>query len=106
MGGGEVVRYFSRHGGRGIVKRRLRRRRREYLLKTADNPDGIDAAVFAGIKEGVRKDRPNYLAGLLKDVFFDGPSGDQDTRRNSGARRLSSLQASLAPAGRLRVDAF
>lgn len=71
MGGGEVVRYFSRHGGRGVVKAGFVGAAASYLLKTADNPDGIDAAVFDGIKQGVRQDRAGYLAGLLQDVFFD-----------------------------------
>jgi pimeloyl-ACP methyl ester carboxylesterase len=71
MGGGEVVRYFSRHGGRGVAKAGFVGAAASYLLKTPDNPDGIEAAVFEGIKQGVRKDRPGYLAGLLRDVFFD-----------------------------------
>lgn len=71
MGGGEVVRYFSRHGGRGIVKAGFVGAAASCLLKSPGNPAGIDGAVFDGIKAGVAKDRPVFLAGLLKDVFFD-----------------------------------
>lgn len=71
MGGGEVVRYFSRHGGRDVVKAGFVGGAANYLVKTSDNPDGIDAAVFDGMKQGVQKDRAGYLAGLLRDVFFD-----------------------------------
>jgi non-heme chloroperoxidase len=71
MGGGEVVRYFSRHAGAGVIKAGFVGAAASYLLKTADNPDGVDGAVFAGIKDGVRKDRATYLAGLLQNVFFD-----------------------------------
>lgn len=71
MGGGEVVRYFSRHRGRGVAKAGLVGAAANYLLKTPDNPDGIDAAVFDGMKAGVRADRRNYLRGVLQDVFFD-----------------------------------
>jgi non-heme chloroperoxidase len=71
MGGGEVVRYFSRHRGRGVAKAGFVGAAASYLLKTPDNPDGIDAAVFDGMKAGVRGDRRNYLRGVLKDVFFD-----------------------------------
>ena len=71
MGGGEVVRYFSRHKGRGVSQVGFVGAAASYLRKSADNPDGIDAAVFDGMKEGVRKDRAAYLAGVLKDVFFD-----------------------------------
>lgn len=71
MGGGEVVRYFSRHQGSGVIKAGFVGAAASYLLKTPDNPDGVDGAVFTGIKEGVRKDRATYLAGLFKDAFFD-----------------------------------
>ena len=71
MGGGEVVRYFSRHRGRSVVKAGFVGAAASYLLKTPDNPDGIDAAVFDGMKAGVRGDRRSYLRGVLKDVFFD-----------------------------------
>jgi pimeloyl-ACP methyl ester carboxylesterase len=71
MGGGEIVRYFSRHKGAGIAKAVFVGAAASYLLKTVDNPNGLDAAVFDGIKDGVRGDRRTYLGGLLKDVFFD-----------------------------------
>lgn len=71
MGGGEVVRYFSRHKGAGVIKAGFVGAAASYLLKTADNPDGAEASVFEGMREGVRKDRAAFLAGLLKDVFFD-----------------------------------
>ena len=71
MGGGEVVRYFSRHDGRNVIKAGLIGAAAHYLLKTENNPIGIDGAVFDGIKQGVLGDRKGYLAGLLKDVFLD-----------------------------------
>ena len=71
MGGGEIVRYFSRHGGKQVAKAALVGAAASYLLKTDANPDGLDRAVFDGIKQGVRGDRKSYLTGLLSDVFFD-----------------------------------
>ena len=71
MGGGEIVRYCSRHGGKQVAKAALVGAAASYLLKTDDNPDGLDRAVFDGIKQGVQGDRKAYLAGLLSDVFFD-----------------------------------
>ena len=71
MGGGEIVRYFSRHGGKHVVKAGLVGAAASYLLKTEDNPDGLGRAVFEGIKQGVLSDRRAYLTGLLGDVFFD-----------------------------------
>ena len=71
MGGGEIVRYFSRHGGKQVAKAGLVGAAASYLLKTDANPDGLDRAVFDGIKQGVLGDRRSYLGGLLSDVFFD-----------------------------------
>lgn len=71
MGGGEIVRYFSRHDGKQVAKAALVGAAASHLLKTDANPDGLDRAVFDGIKQGVLGDRPGYLAGLLSDVFFD-----------------------------------
>ena len=71
MGGGEIVRYFSRHGGKQVAKAALVGAAASYLLKTDANPDGLDRAVFDGIKQGVLGDRRGYLTGLLSDVFFD-----------------------------------
>ncbi len=49
-----------------------------YLVKTApDNPEGIDASVFSGIKAGLRKaDRPAALMEFLKKFYsVGGPDG-------------------------------
>jgi len=70
MGGGEVARYMSRHGGRRVAKTVLVAAVTPYLLKTDDNPDGVDASVFDGIQEGLRADRPHFLAGFAK-LFFN-----------------------------------
>src|SRR5690606_8029157 len=40
MGGGEVARYMSRHGGRGLKQAVLIASVVPYMLKTADNPKG------------------------------------------------------------------
>lgn len=107
MGGGEVVRYFSRHEGAGVVKAGLVGAAASYLLKTADNPDGFDATVFDGIKAGVQKDRAGYLAGLLKDVFFDAarPASTPVTPAMLDRWLKVSLQADLNATIRC-VDAF
>ncbi len=61
MGGGEVARYLSRYGTRRVNKAVLVSAVTPYLLKTDDNPDGIDGKVFAGIEQNIRKDRPAFL---------------------------------------------
>lgn len=71
MGGGEVVRYLTRHGSRNVVKAGIVSGAAYFLLKTADNPIGVDVGVFDGMKQGVSERREVFLTGLLADVFFD-----------------------------------
>ena len=98
MGGGEVVRYFSRHQGRNVAKAGLVGAAAYYLLKTESNPMGIDGAVFDGIKQGVLGDRKAYLGGLLKDVFLDAkqPSTNPVTQDMVDHLLGLAMQASLA----------
>ncbi|MDI1264911.1 MAG: alpha/beta hydrolase [bacterium] len=107
MGGGEVVRYFSRHRGRNIAKACLVGAAARYLLKTENNPIGIDGAVFDGIKQGVQGDRKTFLAGLLRDVFLDGklPATDAVTQELVDATLTMAMQASVV-ATTACVDAF
>ena len=46
MAGGEAVRYLSRHGSKRVARVALIGATLPFLTKTADNPDGIDPAVF------------------------------------------------------------
>ena len=71
MGGGEVARYLSRHGG-GVRKAVLVSSVVPYLLKTADNPSGADASVFDGIEAGILADRPKFFAGFIKSFYGVG----------------------------------
>jgi non-heme chloroperoxidase len=61
MGGGEVVRYLSRYGTSRVSKAVLVSAVTPYLLKTSDNPDGVEAKVFEEIEENLLKDRPAFL---------------------------------------------
>lgn len=72
MGGGEVARYLSRHGGRNIVQVALISSVVPFLLKTDGNPDGTDISVFEGIKDGLKKDRPHFLASFFQDFYGVG----------------------------------
>jgi non-heme chloroperoxidase len=71
MGGGEVVRYFARHGGRNVTRAGLVASVVPGLAKGPNNPNGVDPAFFDGLKENLRRDRLGFLSGLLRDVFYD-----------------------------------
>ena len=40
-----------------------------YLLKTADNPGGVDASVFAGIEKAVAADRYAFFSGFFQNFY-------------------------------------
>ncbi|WP_255467800.1 alpha/beta fold hydrolase [Reyranella sp. CPCC 100927] len=107
MGGGEVVRYLTRHNNRGVVKAGLVGGAAYCLLKTADNPIGAEIGVFDGMKQGVRGDRKAFLAGLLADVFFDAkrPSTVPVTQAILDNALAMAMQAGI-PATIGCIDAF
>ena len=69
MGTGEVARYLSKHGSARVRKAVLIGTLGPYLLKTADNPLGVDASVFAGIKTAIKADRPSFLLEFLHNFY-------------------------------------
>ncbi|MEO5570648.1 MAG: alpha/beta hydrolase [Bacteroidia bacterium] len=69
MGGGEVVRYFSRHGGKGVSKVVLISSVTPYMLKTDTNPDGVPQDVFDGMAEKMKHDRIGFLDDFGKTFF-------------------------------------
>jgi len=72
MGGGEVARYLSKYGSGRVSKAVFVASVTPFLLKTEDNPEGVDRSVFDGIIEGLKKDRPNFLANFNKDFYGAG----------------------------------
>ena len=72
MGGGEAARYMSRHGGARIARVAFVSAVTPYLLKTDDNPEGVDQSVFDEIIAGLRADRQHFLAGFGEKFFGVG----------------------------------
>ena len=73
MGGGEVARYVARHGTSRVARAALVSAVTPYLLKGPTNEDGVDRHVFDQIVEGLRKDRPGFLATFGKQFYGVGP---------------------------------
>jgi non-heme chloroperoxidase len=66
MGTGEVTRYLGRYGSARVRKAALLGAIPPFLLKTPDNPEGVDGQVFEGIKASLVADRYAYFK-----TFFD-----------------------------------
>ena len=69
MGSGEVTRYLGKYGSKRVRKAVLIGTLGPYLVKAADNPEGVDPSVFAGIKAGIRADRPAFLLDFLHNFY-------------------------------------
>ncbi|MBV9087003.1 MAG: alpha/beta hydrolase [Acidobacteria bacterium] len=69
MGGGEVARYIGKYGSKDVGKAVIMGGVPPYLLKTADNPEGVDAAVFEGIQKAINADRYAFFAEFFKNFF-------------------------------------
>jgi pimeloyl-ACP methyl ester carboxylesterase len=69
MGSGEVTRYLGKYGSKRVRKAVLIGTLGPYLVKAADNPEGVDASVFEGIKAAIRADRPAFLMDFLRNFY-------------------------------------
>ena len=69
MGGGEVVRYFSRHGGKNVSKAVLISSITPYMLQTESNPGGVPQETFDDMAKGIQNDRIGFLDDFGKTFF-------------------------------------
>ena len=69
MGTGEVIRYLGSRGSARVRKAVLLGALPPFLLKTDDNPQGVDGQVFDRIKAALAADRFAYLETFLNDSY-------------------------------------
>jgi non-heme chloroperoxidase len=69
MGSGEVAGYIGKYGTERINKAVFIGALPPFLLKTSDNPTGVDASVFEGIRQAIAADRPAFLMGFLANFY-------------------------------------
>lgn len=72
MGGGEIARYMSRHGGSGVTAAALVSSVVPYMLKADDNPNGVPQDTFDEMTAGMKKDHRHFFTGFFKDFYGDG----------------------------------
>ena len=95
MGGGEVARYMSRHGGTSVVKTALIASVVPCMLKAPDNPEGTEPAVFEEMASQMREDRARFFAGFFKDFFGVGLLSHPVSTELIDWARGQAMQASL-----------
>jgi non-heme chloroperoxidase len=101
MGGGEVARYFGKYGSKGVSKAVFISSVPPYLLKTPDNPEGVDGSVFDGIEKAVAADRYAFFTGFFKnfyntDLLLGKRVSEETIQSNWNVAAGSSATASLA----------
>lgn len=100
MGGGEVARYMSRHGGKNVAKAGLIASVVPFMLKTTDNPEGTPQEVFDDIAKGIKEDRPHFFSKFFKDFygvgFFERPVSDEIIDWSVNQSMLAGLKPTLA----------
>ena len=101
MGGGEVARYIGKYGSKGVSKAVIIGGVPPYLLKTADNPEGVDGAVFEGIQKAVSADRYAFFTDFFKnfyntDVYLGKRVSEQAVQASWNVASIASGIASLA----------
>jgi len=69
MGCGEVVRYLSRHGAGRIARIAMVAPNLPLVVKTADNPDGVDRRLLGEVRARLSKDCPRQIA-VAAPAFF------------------------------------
>jgi len=69
MGGGEVARYIGKYGSKGVSKAVIIGGVPPFLLKTPDNPEGVDAAVFEGIQKAIAADRYAFFREFFNNFY-------------------------------------
>jgi non-heme chloroperoxidase len=99
MGGGEVARYMSRHGGKNVRDAILVASVVPYMLKTPDNPHGTDQSTFDSMTKDMNEDRAKFWATFFKQFYGVGalshPVSEQILQWSQNLAMQASLKATL-----------
>ena len=110
MGGGEVARYMSRHGGAGVSRVALISSVVPFLLQTDDNPDGVPHATFDEMTEAMEADRAAFFGGFFKTFYGEGllthPVSPEVLTWSQNTAMMAGLRGTLACAAAFATTDF
>ena len=110
MGGGEVARYMSRHGGKNVSKAALISSVVPFMLKTDDNPEGTPQETFDEMTQGMKEDRAKFFAGFFKDFYGVGllshPVSEALIANSCNVAMTAGLKGTLACAASFATTDF
>jgi len=100
MGGGEVARYLGRYGTERVQGAVFMAAITPFLLKSSDNPAGLDGSIFEDIQQAIITDRPAFLTSFLSNFYNLHMFGGKKV--SDEAVRLSwNIAAAASPKGTL-----
>jgi len=100
MGGGEVARYLGTYGSDRVDSAVFISAIPPFLLKTSENPEGVDGSAFDGIMESIIADRPAFLSGFFSEFYnVDVLGGDRIS--DEAVRFNWNIAATASPRGTL-----
>lgn len=91
-GAGEIVRYLSRHGAESVAGVVMIGPTLPFILKTADNPDGIDRGALDQLRAAWLKDYPGWIAKNARP-FFTPDTSDAQVEWGVNLMMQASLKA-------------
>lgn len=95
MGGGEVARYMSRHGGKSVSKAVLVSSVVPFRLQTPDNPLGTEQEAFDKTAALILDDRAKFFTEFFHKFFGVGTLAHPVSQELLEWARSVSMQASL-----------
>lgn len=100
MGGGEVARFLGTYGTKHVSNAVFISSIPPFLLKTSDNPDGVDGSVFQGIQKAIVADRPAFLSQFLSNFYNLDTLGGK-LISNQAVQLSWNIAAAASPKGTL-----
>ena len=99
-----MARYFGKYGSKGASKAVIMAGVPPFLLKTGNNPEGVDGSVFEGIQKAVAADRYAFFSEFFKnfyntDVFLGKRVSEQAVQASLEHRcqRIGDGQLGMCP---------
>ncbi|MFZ0202977.1 MAG: alpha/beta hydrolase [Nitrososphaeraceae archaeon] len=94
-GGGEVVRYITRHGTKRVAKAVLIAAVPPLMLKTPANPEGLPIEVFDNMRSSLMKDRSQFYKDFAIQFYGTNRPGAKVSQGILDQFWLWSMQAGL-----------
>lgn len=94
MGGGEIARYMSKFGGKGVTQTVLVSSVVPYMLQTDNNPNGVPQSTFDEMTAGMKKDFRHFFTGFFSDFYGDGVLIDKVSEEEKRWAWMTTMRAS------------